>query len=405
MAEATTEMSSESKQGFARRLCCSILRLPWVLLEANYRNKVITVEPAVVLFSLGVFMYISLYEQYFYKQFGSDLLENTSFIFPNDSFCLTSDMINNYTSKDSFKIDQTRSNHLLAYVQMATRIPTIITVIMLGSLTDHVGRKIGLLLPPIGACLQGAISVVIIYYDLHPYYFILANFFGGLFGGFSGIFSSSFAYLADVSSPRWRALRIGLMEAGLSYGAALGQGVGGLILQKTNCNYILPMLIYLSCNVAIIVYVTIFVPESLDRKKIVSKSPKEIFKDYIRGFKLFCGGLPPSSTWKAYVAIITDILLTLNVIGALLIVVFFVKAPPFNLKPLEVGYYQAIQFVSEGTANILFVGILAALRLSDIWILSVAMLFNSGCNILRGFAGKTWHLYLSKPYSILPGFS
>ena len=76
------------------------------------------------------------------------VLQNTSFEFPNGSFCVSSGLINNNTgSNDSYKVVESQSNHLAAFAQVATVVPSVLVTIVLGPLLDKYGRKIGLLLP------------------------------------------------------------------------------------------------------------------------------------------------------------------------------------------------------------------------------------------------------------------
>ena len=372
---------------------------PWTLLLAFYRAKIITVEPAIILFMMAKHVYIPLYEQYYYQNYGSDILQNTSFLFPNSSFCLTSEMIDNYTgNNNSYKLDQSFSNHLVAYGQVANRVPSIFITILMGPLTDRFGRKMGVYLPALGNTLQGIFSIFIIKYNLNPYYFILANFIGGIFGDFTGILASSFSYVADISSPRWRSLRIGLVESGLAFGGSIGVFFGGYWLNKINCDFIPVTIFYTACNFAAVVYVILFVPESLtksERKKIVNKNPKGI-RAYFQGIKLFGGSLSFLSTWKLYVAIIAANVLVLNIAGNILISVYFLKTPPFSFNPLQIGIYQSTRSAAQGVANLVFVGGLVLLSISDVWIMLTAVLVNFGCNMCIGFSNKAWEVYTSK---------
>ena len=86
----------------------------------------------------------------------------------------------------------------------------------------------------------------------------------------------------------------------------------------------------------------------------------------------------------------------LNVHGATLFEVYFVKASPFDLTTLQTGFYQSARSVSEGTADLLVMGLLVVMGASDIWIMLIAVSVHSVCDILVGFADKLWQLYASK---------
>ena len=308
-------------------------------------------------------------------------------------------MITNYTgNNESYKLDQSFSNNLLAYGQIANKVPAIVVTLMFGSLTDRFGRKVGVCLPAVGYSLQCIFAIFIIKYNLNPYYFILANFISGIFGDFTGIIASCFSYVADISSLKWRSLRIGVIEGSIAFAGSAGDFLGGYWLNQIHCNYIPPLIFCVACNLSIVAYMVLLVPESLtrsEREKIVNKNPKGI-KKYAQGFKLLCGGLPPVSTWKVYVAMLMDILIVLNVWGNNLLSVYFLKTPPFSFNPQQIGLYQAIRSISQGLASIFIVGLLAALKVNDAWTMLIAALISGGCSMLIGFSSKAWQVYTSE---------
>ena len=375
----------------------------WGSLLSFYRAKIITVEVAAVLFILGKSLYTPLSEQYYYHRYGADLLQNTSFVFPNGSFCISSEMINNYTGSNStYKLDETFSNHLVAYAQVANTVPSVVITLILGPITDRYGRKIGIILPAVGVIIQTIFSIFIVRFSLHPYYFILANFLGGLFGNFACMLAASFSYIADVSTPRWRSLRIGIVEAGLAIGSSIGHLLGGYWLDRVNCDYVYPLIFCAACNFAIVVYVMFLVPESLSpskREEMHLKNPSGL-RAYIEGFRLYFGALSLSSTWKLYVATIVANLAIINMFGAEIVDVYFLKALPFDFNAFWIGIYQAVRSASQGLSSILILSVLVALHVGDVWIMLLATMVNIAGNILVGFARLRWQLFASKYSSI-----
>ena len=108
------------------------------------------------------FLYIPLYEQYYFVRFGSDLLQNTSYVFPNgstSSFCLNSSVIDNFAGQDSHKVVEKYSNNLVLYGQIAARVPSMIIVLIMGPLSDHFGRKPVLISSLIGTTLQAVMTL------------------------------------------------------------------------------------------------------------------------------------------------------------------------------------------------------------------------------------------------------
>ena len=369
---------------------------PWTLVTSFYRAKVVTVEPVIFMIVLSKYIYTPLCEQYYYLYYGKYILQNTSFSFPNQTFCMSSELMDNYTgSNSSYKLDQTYSNHLVAYGEIADRVPSILIAILLGPLSNRFGRKIGLILPAIGYIVLGVFSFIIMKFNLNPYYFILARFLCGISGSETSVIASVFTYIADISSPRWRSFRIGAVEMSLAIGSCAGQLLGGFWFHKIQCEYSPIMLFFIGTNVLTLIYVVLLLPESLthtEREQMRDKNPKGV-REYVEGLRLFSCHLSFSSTWALYVGLISIAVISFNKPGAYLISLYFLKAPPFEFNSLQIGLFQGLRSGSQGLANILFVGILVALRVKDIWIVFVAMSFHGVCNILVGLSTKAWEVY------------
>ena len=341
------------------------------------------------------FLRVPLYEQYYYVSYGSQILENTSFPFPNGSFCLNSSEVDEYAGNGSYKRVETWCNYLVVYGEIASHIPSIIVTILLGPISDRFGRKPILFLAALGSVLEGVLAILILHLEWSPYYFIGVYFLGGMFGSFTGVLASSFAYITDVSSEKWRGFRIGVVEAFFSIGIACGEFSVGFWLQWNNCDFIQPMWLFTACNVAVLFYVAFCIPESLtraERKEIAKKTPKG-FASLAHGISIYTCSFPLSVTWKLWAATFVASLMVFNVAGTTFITVYFLKAPPFDLDTLTIGIFQSIQHISKALANTLLMAIFSAVKMPEAAIATIAILFSSGCNMLIGFSKKLWQLY------------
>ncbi len=144
------------------------------------------------------------------------------------------------------------------------------------------------------------LAFFIVWFHLDPYFFILANLFTGLGGDFTGVLAGSFSYIADISSPKWRTFRIGVIECMLSIGGALGQILSGYLLSVTDC-YFLPLMgVVVLCCLASLLWVILLVPESLsqeERLKRIAEKPSAV-QVGLRVLKMFVGRVPQYSGGK-----------------------------------------------------------------------------------------------------------
>jgi PCFT/HCP family folate transporter-like MFS transporter 1/3 len=378
-----------------REICVSF----WKVLAACYRARLLAVELVPMVAILVRMVYTPMSEQYYYKKYGEEILKNTTFFFPDRSFCVSSRLIDRYTGiNGSYKAAESSSSHLVIYCQVAHSVTSIVTTVILGPVMDKFGRSIGMVLPFIGMTVQGIVSIFIISFNLNPYYFIVAYFIGGGFGGLTTVMAATFSYVADVTSLRWRSLRVAIVEAAMAVGSFSGQFVNGYWLKRLDCDFMPPIYFYTGCNFAVLVFVVFVLPESLsfsERETLGAKSPRGI-RVYIEGFKLYCGKLPLVSTWKLYATTAVALVVGSNIFGAILIDVYFLKAEPFDFDSLQIGIFEALKFASRGLANFFIVGLFTILGVGDVWLILVGISIHITCNMLLGFSVATWQLYTGK---------
>ena len=372
----------------------SISCIPYRACSRFAQARLLTVEPIIFFFMFAQFLRVPLYEQYYYVSYGTVLLQNTSFPFPNGSFCLNSSEVDEYCGNGSYKLVESWSNNLVVYGEVAGHIPAIIITILLGPFSDRFGRKPMLYLTVIGALLEGVISILIFHLQWSPYFFIVSYFVGGVFGGFTGVLASSFSYIADVSSDKWRGFRIGLLEAVFSIAIGISEFSVGIWLQWNSCDFIQPMWLFVACNVVALLYLIFCIPESLTKKQrneIATKIPKG-FHSLVRGIEIFTGAVPEYFTWKLWAATFVASLLVFNIAGTTFITVYFLKAPPFDLDALMIGVYQSTSAISKTINNTLVMAVFSALRMPEAAIAIIAILVSGGCNVLIGYSKKFWQL-------------
>jgi len=370
---------------------------PWHLYLAFRRAKIITVEPVVFLYMFAVFMNISLTQEYYYSRFGKEKILNTSFPYPqNSSVCLNSSELDYYGGNGTSKNVATSVLNLVQYAGLATQIPSVFTALILGPLSDRFGRKLIFYSVAAGATLQGLLAIALIHFEWSIYLFIPISAVGGFTGGFASLLTASMSYVADISSPRWRTVRIGIVEAMVFFAGGIGQGGLGIWLTQLNCSFIPALFLYTACNAAIIVYTLIFLPESLtheERMAIMKRRPSR-FKNLIQGLRIFFCGLK-YSTWRLWAALIAMSLVVANMAGYQLISISFYKAPqPLDWNPDEIGIFQVVNMVTHGLVAVLVLPILVLIKLPDALIAMIGLAFSAGMQIFTRFVQLSWEMYV-----------
>ena len=98
-------------------------------------------------------------------------------------------------------------------VSLCQGIPPIIFVLFIGPWSDKFGRKTLLILPTVGYLLYSIsyLFAVIFFYEL-PAEFLMTEIIRDLLGGDMCLWMGTYSYMADISAPKTRTLRIALID-------------------------------------------------------------------------------------------------------------------------------------------------------------------------------------------------
>ena len=373
---------------------------PWRLYQDCRAAHIVTVEPIVFLYMFCVYLWIFITQQYFFWRYSKEVLANTNFPgLRNASFCISTDDLDTYgpTNKTADNVRESAS-HLLSYVNVPSQLICVVVAMILGPLSDKLGRKFIFYSVGAGVVLQGVLSFLVVWFELNMYFFILSSGLAGFFGGFASVLAASFAYAADVSTPgKVRTIRISMIESMIFASGLISEGGAGRILQKFNCTFWPLFIVYAACGVLIILYTALCLPEPLsrlERLQRVSGHPKGI-KTLLRGLKLF---FCPSnySTWKLWAALGVLCVMVGNFVGSQMITALYQEGHPLKWGPATIGYYSIVTMVAHGIVAVVVLPVLVALSLPDVTIALIGVVFSAGMNIFTGFVKHSWEMYLGE---------
>ena len=308
------------------------------------RRRVVTVEPVIFLYMFATFLYLSLSRQYYLQRYAEVYTVNTSFVWLNTSFCVNTTELEDQVGNFTFNEIQAATSYFVLYTSLANQLPSVIsTLLVLGPLSDKLGRRIVIFLVASGQLFSGIVTTFVVHFHLNLNWLFIPNVISGFCGGFAGILSASFAYVADISFGKCRTVRIAILESMIFVSGAIAQGTIGVWLQKTDCEFEPPLWVYCAAYAFIMAYVLLILPASLskkDRREKAAKYPRGP-KMLVQGFRIFFLRLGQSRV-KLWMGMIALFVVTLNMVGSQEIGILFLEYGPLRWGALQTGIYQAI---------------------------------------------------------------
>ena len=127
--------------------------------------------------------------------------------------------------------------------------------------------------------------------------------------------------------------------------------VGGEWLKATKCYFSQPMWLYVACNIAMVLYVIYWLPESLSPAERVQKlrnQPKGVCNMVVSGLKVFVS--KEYSRWRLWFAVFVMFVFYIAATGSTYISALFLLNYPLNWKAGLIGDFQALSELVHGLA-------------------------------------------------------
>ncbi|XP_030849838.1 proton-coupled folate transporter-like [Strongylocentrotus purpuratus] len=306
------------------------------------RSRHLTVEVPLLLVALSLSILGTLRSEYLRERVATDVYHvNVSM---NDS-----NSCGGNTSSVEDDIQATTSTWLL-YLGAIQAIPGLFMAIILGSVSDRLGRKPALALCVTGLLINTVFNIVVIYFHFPIPAFIPGDLIGGLCGGLALLLSTSAAYVCDVTSAKMRTFRIVVVETVLFVGYGIGQIALGFTLQysadPTLNKYLLPLWISLGCAVASLVYILLpwLLIETVDRRQVVGKG-SQISKVLVGIYQLIKENTNQRRRKVLGYAVIMMFGVFVVQSSAQVFVVYSL-GEPFCLGPLDVSFVSVTSVIS-----------------------------------------------------------
>ena len=317
----------------------------------------------------------------------------------SETACNTPNLENNsQLSELSIKVQQSVS-HLNILIAGVGAIPAVLTYVILGANCDRIGRRPLLIIPCLGRIIRYIILLLLVQLNLDDVWLIIADVVDGLFGSNSLLLLGAIAYISDCTSHEERGRAMILEEAAVALTRIFPLLGLGFWLQHHD--YTLPMSICLGINVAALIYIYLFQPESYgpNNRGIFHfiKQLKHVRLSAIRGtYRVFLIKRPEHNQRTIILLTATQMLLFVILFGFVSIHPLYLYGKPFCFDALDLAILTSAQFSLMIVISIILAFFQKSYLMNSMFIPVFGIATYIIHLVLFGLAQVVWLLYLGK---------
>lgn len=308
--------------------------------EPPRKLRFITVEPVQVLYFLALTSGSSLMTQYVYAEIARDM-NYTRAGSGDNGYCVEQDENSTDDSLNDLQQEvQATTARFMIWLDLAETVPELLIVMLLGPLSDVLGRRPTLVLPVAGLALKYILVIAVQYWDLPLELVILANFFDGVSGSASILFGTCYSYLSDIYKGHDRSIRITTMITGMMIASTISNLFMGHFINETGFTY--PLFLVLGYLVVNLFYILFALKESRPR----DRNAKIVTIDHLRkGLRVIFRPTIKENGWK--LCVILACFVTVGVLNSSQrgVISLFLMNSPLCWGPVLLGYYRSFSGV------------------------------------------------------------
>lgn len=242
----------------------------------------ITVEPILFLYIISVSIRTPVVQALIYEKSCLGIYDQDAILCANDTA----------THQDTSI--QSQANVVFMLSSTCLNLPSFVTTIFLGSLSDRRNRKVALL--PFAGLFLLDISCIVqtTFTNSNVYLLLIGDVLFGIFGGTTSILGVCFSYAAKTTTSENRSNRMAFLEGSLGLGGTIGYLLSGIILNAAGYRNV--FLIITALHFLAFVYACLRVTDSAEHaaaksNNIVQKRStwsETYFRDAVSIFKRRC---------------------------------------------------------------------------------------------------------------------
>jgi PCFT/HCP family folate transporter-like MFS transporter 1/3 len=285
---------------------------------------------------------------------------------------------------------QSETSRWHMYLKVTSSVLNVFTTLIYGAYSDAAGRRIIMLLACGSLATKFILNSFIIYFGLPVYCLLIGQVCEGLGGGFSTMMMAVFAYIADITTPEQRGMRIAIAEMCLTMALAISQVALGYFIRAAGFFY--P---YLSLTIVLLldmVYLSLFVPETVvkrrDRKFSLTASVKETYTTYAEKDN--------GRNIKVILMTLAILFFSFPMSSKFALQILFAMNIPLCWSSVEIGIYMAITALSLQFGGLIGIKCFKMCHMPEIWIAVFGCLSWIAANLVNAWADTMFLMLIGK---------
>ncbi|XP_066299396.1 proton-coupled folate transporter-like [Branchiostoma lanceolatum] len=336
----------------------------------------VTVEPIAFLIVMSVVMNLTLQQQYIYYRIANGTVnQQGSSCYGNSS---------NSSEYQERQSDQAEAIQWATVLQLASGIPALIVTVLIGSLSDKLGRKLNLIIPILGTLAKFLLAAFVVQFNLPLAVLIPASFINGLTGNNPALMGGAYAYIADITvEGTSRYFRHAILSAVFGLAVIVSALGGSFWFQALGIPSGISQPLWFGVGVSAfsLLYAIFAIKETCPRKP----GRQLCALSNISGFVQLFRAKRKTPIWPLGVLLLTFFILfgvNSSVMGVFLT---YAIGPPFCWAPDYVGYFQ----VAIGGGAFLSMIVIKLLSNYPYGMMTMGYISGIGCLTLMGVAAYT----------------
>ncbi|XP_022083306.1 solute carrier family 46 member 3-like [Acanthaster planci] len=360
------------------------------------RRRWVTVEPIIVLGTVGVISTSLIRPFYLKERLGESMFNITE----QDEYskCQANASDGGMVEDDV----QAEASLWILYLSTAANIPMIVSSVILGALSDRLGRKMCMVIPLVGYICQEIVYILTVCYHLPLPVLFAGDILQGMGGSFGLLFAGCLSYISDITTEKQRTMRIAVVEMLMLFiGGCVEVGAGFLM---RDIGPFPPLALALGFNVLCLIYIAIpsALIETVDRDNIPEnrKGLKEAGRSVVAIFKFTEDG----RRWQTLLLTLFLFFITLNVHGVTSIFILYGTAQPFCWSAVTAGLVASFVFV-VGSLGMVAGTKVFSFCLGEYFIMHISCLSFLASNLVMGVSRTTVLVFVASGLGTLRGMA